>query len=90
MVWLCGFQFYSLETVINALIDEFPNSFRGRHERVSLTVGVCFVEFLLGILLVTAGGPYIQNLIDWYASSFSILCVGVLECIVVSWVYGEF
>ena len=90
MVSFCMFQFYMLETVIYALIDEFPDFFKGPKARVYLTTVICFGEFLLGILLITEGGPYILTLLDGYISSFPILFVGCMECIVVSWVYGEF
>lgn len=32
---------------------------------------------------------YVFQILDWYSAAFSVMVIAFLECIVVSWVYGE-
>ncbi|KAK2174758.1 hypothetical protein NP493_778g03001 [Ridgeia piscesae] len=80
-------QFTMLETVLTSIMDQFK-AFR-RH-KTKLTLATCVVLFLLGLPLCTRGGPYLLQLMDTYAGGWSLLIVGVLECVAVSWLYGQF
>ena len=35
------------------------------------------------------GGVYIFQLCDWYLAVFTILFIGLSECLVLAWVYGN-
>ncbi|XP_046579273.1 sodium- and chloride-dependent glycine transporter 1-like [Haliotis rubra] len=50
---------------------------------------VLFFLTLLSLGIDTVGGVYLFQLLDWYASSFSVLLIGCLECVVISWIYGS-
>lgn len=48
----------------------------------------CIIEFLLGLPLITQGGIYILQIIDWYCASFSLMLISFIECTAISWIYG--
>lgn len=35
------------------------------------------------------GGMYVLQLFDNYAATYSLLFIGLVECMTLSWVYGE-
>lgn len=43
---------------------------------------------LLGIPMVSNGGIYLLNLVDFSIGGFPLLIFGLLECVVISWIYG--
>ncbi|XP_038046150.1 sodium- and chloride-dependent glycine transporter 2-like isoform X2 [Patiria miniata] len=78
-------QFTIMENLVTAIVDEIP-SMRKRKSLVMLVA--CSMGFLLGFTCITNAGPYWVALLDSYASSFSLLIFGLLECIAISWFYG--
>ena len=38
---------------------------------------------------ITQGGAYMLQLMDTYCGGWSILLIGLVECIAVAWVYGK-
>lgn len=36
------------------------------------------------------GGMYVVQLFDNYAATYSLLAIGLAECLALSWVYGKF
>lgn len=36
------------------------------------------------------GGMYMLQLFDNYAATYSLLFIGMIECIGIAWVYGKF
>lgn len=87
MLFLVGLdtQFGMVETVISAVVDTFPVL---RPRKTLFSFGVCFMCFVLGLPIVTEGGIYIFELINWYSAWISLMLVGMMECIVVAWFYG--
>ncbi|XP_077983568.1 sodium- and chloride-dependent glycine transporter 1-like isoform X2 [Glandiceps talaboti] len=82
-------QFVMMETLITAMMDEL--AFMGakiRKNKKWITLATCFLWFLCGLPMVTKGGMYVLQLMDWYAAGFSLCFVGLAECVVVSWIYG--
>ncbi|XP_046543629.1 sodium- and chloride-dependent glycine transporter 1-like [Haliotis rubra] len=77
--------FSMVETVISAILDEFPWLLKWR---VVVTLGYCVLSFLLGLLFTTEGGMYIFQLLDWYFVVIFLIFYGFLECIILGWVYG--
>ncbi|XP_046552404.1 sodium-dependent proline transporter-like [Haliotis rubra] len=75
------------ETLISAILEAFPST--NQQKRVVVTLGVCLVCFLLTVPLVTGSGVYFVQLLDWYSGSFNSLVIGVLECVVIYWIYGK-
>ncbi|XP_038063267.1 sodium- and chloride-dependent glycine transporter 1-like isoform X2 [Patiria miniata] len=82
-------QFVCLETLITAIIDEladvWPNARRWKGRLIFAT---CFVMFLIGLPLVTEGGIYVMELLDWYVAGFSPMVTAMSEVLIVSYVYG--
>ncbi|XP_067651729.1 sodium- and chloride-dependent glycine transporter 1-like [Haliotis asinina] len=79
--------FGSIETVIAGIVEAFPQHLKKR--RVLLSGAVCLGTFLLSIPYTTEGGVYLFQLLDWYTSSFSVLLIGCLECLIIGWIYGS-
>ena len=41
------------------------------------------------ILFQIQGGIYVFQLLDWYSATFSLMVISLLECVVVTWIYGR-
>ncbi|PVD38967.1 hypothetical protein C0Q70_01592 [Pomacea canaliculata] len=81
-----GTQVPSVETLLTALQDEYK-FFRGNCRSIIFRLSVCALGFLLGLPQTTQGGTYILDLMDTFVG-FPLLLVGLLEFIVIVWVYG--
>jgi len=69
--------------VISPLMDKFGWS------RVKVTMGVCIVAFLIGLIFTTSGGLYWgPDLLDRAVSFYGLLITGALACLVIGWVFG--
>ncbi|CAL8343464.1 unnamed protein product [Lota lota] len=78
--------FGGLEAIITAVLDEYPDTFSHRRELfVLLLVIVCFLGSLSTL---THGGAYVVKLLEEFGVGSSIIAVGFLEAIAVSWFYG--
>ncbi|XP_051266886.1 sodium- and chloride-dependent GABA transporter 3-like isoform X7 [Dicentrarchus labrax] len=82
-------HFVIVESFITTVSDLFPKWFRApvRHEIFVLII--CVSSFLIHLTLVTEGGIYIFQLIDFYGSTrvcqnFMAIC----ECLAVGWIFG--
>jgi len=82
-----GTQFTILETVVTTIVDLLPEHHRKRNHKYVL-VGSTLVMCLLGLIMCTQGGMYVLQLIDQYAATFSALILGMIESVVIAWVYG--
>ncbi|KAL5258866.1 hypothetical protein ACHWQZ_G009358 [Mnemiopsis leidyi] len=56
--------------------------------RELLCLVVCCVMFLVGLPMCCRNGLYVFNLWDNYSVTIPLLCVGLMECIGVMWIYG--
>ena len=79
-----GTQFSIMETITRIVVDAWPGHIS--HRKV-LAVACTFM-CILGMSMVTNGGMYILQLMDNHAGTFSALLTGLIEVLVVSWVYG--
>ncbi|XP_013387884.1 sodium- and chloride-dependent glycine transporter 1 isoform X2 [Lingula anatina] len=79
-------QFGMIETLVTAILEEYPKQCHKRKTWVIL--GVCIVMFILGLPLCTKGGMYWLHLMDLNAAGWSVLILGLFECLVIGWVYG--
>ncbi|XP_022098919.1 sodium- and chloride-dependent glycine transporter 1-like isoform X3 [Acanthaster planci] len=88
MLFLVGLdtQFGMTETVISGFIDQFPEHLR--KWKTLFALGVCCLFFLLGLPLVTRGGIYVFELINWYSAWISLMIVGMTECFAIAYFYG--
>ncbi|APT75344.1 transporter [Marinitoga sp. 1137] len=51
-------------------------------------VGFSVLGFIFGLLFATQGGLYWLDIIDHYMGTYALLVVGILESIVIGWVFG--
>ncbi|KAH6928172.1 hypothetical protein HPB50_012364 [Hyalomma asiaticum] len=80
-------QFCTVEALVTGLVDEFASTLRPYRRLFTLSVVV--VQFLLGLPLVTQGGMYIFQLMDFFsASGVSLLTVVFFEIVGFAWIYG--
>nr|KAG5698526.1 hypothetical protein BaRGS_023229 [Batillaria attramentaria] len=80
-------QFAMFETVISAIVDEFPNFLRRRRTVFGLLCHL--VGFLLGIPMTTKGGIWVLTLLNDYSASYSLMVVCLCELIAINYVYGN-
>ncbi|NWH34769.1 S6A14 protein, partial [Chloropsis hardwickii] len=79
-------QFASIETLTTTIHDINPMTLK--KFRVPITLGLCAVLFLLGLICVTQAGIYWVNLIDHFCAGWGILISAVLEIIGIVYIYG--
>jgi NSS family neurotransmitter:Na+ symporter len=86
MLILLGFDsaMNLIESATAALKDHSP--LLARHEAMCV-LAVCGVGFSSGLLMCTQGGSVIMDTIDHFSSTYCLLAVGLMECVVVGWVY---
>ncbi|XP_068195991.1 sodium- and chloride-dependent GABA transporter 3-like [Antennarius striatus] len=82
-------HFVAVEGFITTISDLFPKLFRGPRKHEIFVLIICTSSFLVHLTLVTEGGVYIFQLIDFYGSTR--VCQNVMaicECLVVAWIFG--
>ncbi|XP_078144010.1 sodium- and chloride-dependent betaine transporter-like [Centroberyx gerrardi] len=82
-------HFVSVECLVTSVSDLFPKLFRtrGRHEIFVLLI--CVSTFLIQLSLVSEGGVYIFQLIEYYGCSRAILdFMAIFEHVTVGWIFG--
>ncbi|GCB67228.1 sodium- and chloride-dependent neutral and basic amino acid transporter B(0+)-like [Scyliorhinus torazame] len=79
-------QFATLETFMTILLDQFPNFLRSK--RFYLTVTVCLISYILGLVCITQAGIYWLNLMDHFCAGLVLIMSALLEIIGLCWIYG--
>ncbi|EZA62293.1 Sodium- and chloride-dependent GABA transporter [Ooceraea biroi] len=80
-------EFCIVESFITGMVDYWPDVLRPHRNK--FTIAICLIMFALGIPMVTNGGIYIFQLMDFYsASGMSILWVCFFQTIAISWIFG--
>ncbi|XP_077075487.1 sodium- and chloride-dependent GABA transporter 2-like isoform X4 [Siphateles boraxobius] len=75
-------QFVSLEALMMSVSDLYPEVFRRGRRREILLLLVCFVCFLLGLLMVT-------RIYDHFScSGASLILLSVCQSVAIGWIYG--
>eukprot|EP00108_Taenia_solium_P002414 TsM_000570200 transcript=TsM_000570200 gene=TsM_000570200 len=54
----------------------------------SYRIGLCTVNFLLGLPMVCRGGYYLLFLVDWAMSGYPLMFICVIEIIIICYSYG--
>ncbi|XP_046543832.1 sodium- and chloride-dependent glycine transporter 2-like [Haliotis rubra] len=90
MLCTLGFssQFSIVETIMTAMIDEFPQYISTTKRKLLFRSCVCLGAFLLGLPIVTQSGPYLLDLVDSYILGFPTLFIALFELIAISYIYG--
>uniref|UniRef100_A0A3P8V3E7 Sodium- and chloride-dependent GABA transporter 3-like n=1 Tax=Cynoglossus semilaevis TaxID=244447 RepID=A0A3P8V3E7_CYNSE len=82
-------HFVTVESVITSVSDLFPRLFHaaGRHEIFVLVI--CTSFFFLHLTLVTEGGIYVFQLIDYYGCTRACQdFMAVCQCVAMAWIFG--
>ncbi|KAI4897489.1 hypothetical protein NFI96_021889 [Prochilodus magdalenae] len=83
-------QFVCVESLVTAVVDMYPKTFRVGYRRELLILGMSVASYLLGLTMLTEGGMYVFQLFDSYAASgMCLLFVAIFESICIGWVYGS-
>jgi len=80
-----GTQIATVTTVVTTVTDSSPLLYRFR---TLVTVAISVGGFLLGLPLCLGSGMYLLQLLDNYVATWSVLIICVVECLVVSYIYG--
>ncbi|XP_055347803.1 sodium- and chloride-dependent taurine transporter-like [Paramacrobiotus metropolitanus] len=81
-------EFVGVEGFVTAISDIFPQ-LRRKSIRESFIALVCFVYFLIGLIMVTKGGMFVFQLFDNYAASGpTLLWFCFFECVAIGYAYG--
>uniref|UniRef100_A0A8D3CW21 Uncharacterized protein n=1 Tax=Scophthalmus maximus TaxID=52904 RepID=A0A8D3CW21_SCOMX len=82
-------QFVTVESVITSVSDLFPKLFRGRGRHEIFVLVFCSAFFLLHLPMVTEGGIYIFQLIDYYGCTRACQdFMAVCQCFAMAWIFG--
>ncbi|XP_055372359.1 sodium-dependent nutrient amino acid transporter 1-like isoform X2 [Condylostylus longicornis] len=68
---------------MTAIRDRYPTF---KTWKCALLIAV--VSFCCGLVYLTPGGQFILNLVDYFGASMICLVLGIMELIVLGWVYG--
>ncbi|CAL1540559.1 unnamed protein product [Lymnaea stagnalis] len=83
-----GTQIATVTTVHTTIMDQFTEFFRPSKRSFILLLAIAVTGYLIGLSFCTQGGMYVVQLFDNYAATYSLLAIGLVECVALSWVYG--
>ncbi|XP_068605321.1 sodium- and chloride-dependent GABA transporter 3-like [Brachionichthys hirsutus] len=82
-------HFVAVESIFTSVSDVFPTFLRAPVKREIFVLVSCISIFLLQLPLVTEGGIYIYQLIDFYGATRVCTNVMILsECLALGWIFG--
>jgi len=80
-------QFCGVESLMTGLVDNWPETLQPHRKK--FTLGMTILMFLLGLPMITRGGIYVFQLMDFYAASgMSLLFCVFFQTIAICWVFG--
>ncbi|XP_055935396.1 sodium- and chloride-dependent GABA transporter 2-like [Argiope bruennichi] len=80
-------QFCTVEALVSSLVEEWPHLLIQKRKLFSLFM--CVIMCILGLPMVTEGGMYIFQLMDFYAASgIPLLFTVFFQTIAIAWIYG--
>ncbi|XP_046720814.1 sodium- and chloride-dependent GABA transporter 2-like [Silurus meridionalis] len=91
MIILLGLdtQFLTMEVIITSVTDMFPTILRRTGRREIFLLLFCVFCFFSQFIMVTEGGMYVFQLLDYYACNGAcIVFICVFQCLAVGWVFG--
>jgi len=75
--------FSLVEAVTTVIYDSYVQI-----KRKHIALGVCAVGFLISLIFTTSGGLHYLDITDHYITTYGLVGAGLLETLVVGWVYG--
>ncbi|XP_076844900.1 sodium- and chloride-dependent GABA transporter 2-like isoform X2 [Brachyhypopomus gauderio] len=91
MIILLGLdtQFVCMEVIITSVTDIFPTVLRRPGRREVFLLLFCLICFFSQIIMVTEGGMYVFQLLDYYACNGAcLLFLSVFQSLAVGWIFG--
>ena len=82
----CDTLFALVEGVITALCDRFPQELRTK--KMYATLVYCLLSLFCGVFLCFGNGLYVYTLFDSFVANINLVVIGILELVLISWVYG--
>jgi len=80
-------QFSMVESLITGLVDNWPDLLRPHRKK--FTLGMTIFMLILGLPMITRGGIYVFQLMDFYAASgLSLLWCVFFQTVAICWVFG--
>ena len=73
--------FSIIEGVSTAIADKFNLS----HKKT--TIKICIVSAIISIVYITRSGLAWVDIVDNWTNQYSLIIIGVLECIVIGWIF---
>jgi len=70
-----------LEAFTSAIIDKF------NYSRKSVVSVLCILGFIGGIIFTTGAGLYFLDIVDHFLTSYGLVIVGILECLLIGWYF---
>ncbi|XP_026230435.1 sodium- and chloride-dependent GABA transporter 3-like [Anabas testudineus] len=90
LILLCvDTHFVTVESVVTSVSDLFPKLFHAPRRHEIFVLVICSSFFFIHLILVTEGGIYVFQLIDYYACTracqdFMTVC----QCLAIGWMFG--
>ncbi|XP_066541798.1 sodium- and chloride-dependent GABA transporter 2-like [Hoplias malabaricus] len=82
-------QFTAMEGIITSVTDVFPKVLRGTGRRELFLFAFCLFCFCCQLIMVTEGGVYWFQLIDYYACSGAcLLFLSIFQSVSIGWIFG--
>ncbi|XP_034024659.1 LOW QUALITY PROTEIN: sodium- and chloride-dependent GABA transporter 2-like [Thalassophryne amazonica] len=82
-------HFVVMEVVMTSITDMFPRIMRRAGRRERFLVLFCLICFFSQLIMITEGGMYVFQLLDYYACNGAcIFFLCVFECLALGWVFG--
>ncbi|XP_046382723.1 sodium-dependent nutrient amino acid transporter 1-like [Ischnura elegans] len=73
------------------LTGSFVTTIRDYYPKTKLwvvTLFVCVIGFLCGLVYITPGGMFVLTLVDYYGASFVVFILSAIEVMAINWIYG--
>jgi neurotransmitter:Na+ symporter, NSS family len=75
--------FSLVEAISTVVHDKYPHV-----RKQDISVYVCLAGFVCGLIFTTFAGLYYLDITDHFITTYGLVGVGLLEVIVVGWIYG--
>lgn len=94
--WLFSLLFFLMLFTLGidsafSLVEAINTAFTDRTETIKtekISFWVCLFGFLAGIIYTTRAGLYFLDIIDHFVTNYDLILVGILQTILVGWIYG--
>ncbi|KAK0134386.1 Sodium- and chloride-dependent GABA transporter 2 [Merluccius polli] len=83
-------HFVTVECFVTSVSDLFPKHFQAPRRSEIFVLLICIASYLIQLILVSEGGIYIFQLIDYYGCNrMCIDIMAVCQCLTVGWIFGK-